>query len=378
MFLVGGFNKANPITVTGKYSFTFNIDTPSAETPQILTLFWFGIETRPRSWPTRRPVTRWGQKVAPTHVANFGPWTLSSFAAGGTQLTYARNPHLTGSRGQHRGDRHRRRSRGQHAFQLLDKGEIDQANNLSFEEDATLGQSTGTLAHSCASANRYYLAFNYKDSVFNNVLVRQAICLDDQPEADRDVGLPRLRPAGAYGIDFSLSPMAGTRDVPAVQPNVSQAAARQGGLREAPHARAGRTRRASRVTTRPSLAVFLKTQLVGRGDHLEPRVDLVETTTFNTDLAAGNFQIFLYQESPGVRRPRLLLDRGEQLWSPARLRQVALQGDRRRRCCGGVRRRSAAADRPAAENVLVEHPRHPGARDLHRRPRQRARTAHRR
>ena len=113
-----------------------------------------------------------------THTANYGPWVLESFEPG-TEASYSANPNFwdTERRGNITELIIRNVGESSTRAQLIQTGEADYAERLSFQEYADLDEGGAVNIVNCISPNRDTLMMNTKFEPFADPEVRKAISM---------------------------------------------------------------------------------------------------------------------------------------------------------------------------------------------------------
>lgn len=293
LYGLGGFDSKNLITVTGKYSFTLHVATPSVLSAQVLTLFWYEIYDAATVKAHAGPGDPWGKAWLTNNVADFGPWELSSFNPG-VSATYVRNPYYRGPSGNIAKVVITSVADAASRTQLLQSGQADYVEDLNFDQLKTLSKTKGTTVLNCASPYRDFIGFNYNDKPFTNVNVRRAISLAINRAQIAKSVYRGFGVAASHGIDTAFNPTAGFKYQ---QYNVAEA--------KQLLAKAGYRHLTFSLLYSPgtpgdyvtALAIFLKSELAKAGITVNLS-EVGQAATFSSDLKAGNFQAFIYSETP--------------------------------------------------------------------------------
>jgi peptide/nickel transport system substrate-binding protein len=297
LYNIGGFDKNNLVTVDSKYEFDLNLTAPNALSEQVLGLYFEEILDSTEMKKHATPTDPWAKTWLNTHVANFGPWALSSFTPN-QSVTYVRNPNAPGG-GNIKKVVITTVSDGSARTQLMQKGQVDRAESLSFAQYNTLS-SGSTKVNKCVSANRDFLGLNFKDAHFSNVDVRTAVSMAiDRSQLVQTV-YSGYGDGSTAGVSSAFKPTAGTSSYKYDPTRAKQLLAQAGypnGF-------------AFTLTYSPSypgpyaeaLAVYLKTQLakVGLTVNLQ---SVASATDFNSDLGAKNLTAFIAPEAPLLPDP---------------------------------------------------------------------------
>jgi peptide/nickel transport system substrate-binding protein len=297
LFTVGGYDKNDPITVDSPTEFDLNLSAPNALSPQVLALWFEEIldsKTMKAHATSKDP---WSKSYLDSHVADFGPWALSSFTPN-QSVTYVRNPNAPGGGNIKKvvittvGD-------GSARTQLLQKGQVDRAESLSFAQYNSLA-SSGATAAKCISANRDFLGLNWKDPHFKSATVREAVSLAiDRNQLVKTV-YSGYGSASKAGVSSAFDPTEGTSSFK-YDPSQAKALLAQAGYPKG---------FSFTLTYSPgypgpyteALAVYLKTQLakVGLTVNLQ---SVANSTDYSTELAKKNVTAFIAPEAPLLPDP---------------------------------------------------------------------------
>lgn len=297
LFSIGGFDKSNLITVDSKYEFDINLTAPNALSEQVLALYFEEILDSTEMKKHTDGSDPWAKKWLDTHVANFGPWALSAFTPN-QSVTYTRNPNAPGG-GNIKKVVITTVSDGSARTQLMQKGQVDRAESLSFAQYNSLA-SGSTMVNKCVSANRDFLGLNFKDPHFSNQDVRTAVSMAiDRAQLVQTV-YSGYGNASSAGVSTAFKPTEGTSSY-AYNPTKAKQLLAQAGYPN------GFSFTLAYSPTYPgpyteSLAVYLKTQLakVGLTVNLQ---SVASATDFTSQLGAKNLTSFIAPEAPLLPDP---------------------------------------------------------------------------
>lgn len=296
LFTVGGYDKDNPITIDSPTEFDLNLTAPNALSPQILALWFEEIldsKTMKAHATSKDP---WSKSYLDKHVADFGPWALSSFTPN-QSVTYVRNPHAPGG-GNIKKVVITTVADGSARTQLLQKGQVDRAESLSFEQYNSLG--SGATVAKCISANRDFLGLNWKDPHFKSATVRKAVSLAiDRAELLKTV-YSGYGSASTAGVSSAFKPADGTSSFKYDPTQAKQLLAQAGypngfsfTLTYSPGYPGPYTE---------ALAVYLKTQLAKVGLNVDLQA-VANQTDYSAQLDKKNLTAFIAPEAPLLPDP---------------------------------------------------------------------------
>lgn len=174
-FTVGGFDKANPITVTDDEHFTLNLTEKNALAPYALAgiagLIYDSKDVEAHA-TTEDP---WGANYLKDHTANYGPWNLTSFDS--QKLVFSKNKNYASKRGNVQSVTVETVPDASTRIQLVQSGQASETNGLDYTQLASLQKSKGVTITNCASTTRDWLGLNSSDPVLGKTEVREAISL---------------------------------------------------------------------------------------------------------------------------------------------------------------------------------------------------------
>lgn len=299
MYTLGGFDKANPITVTGPDTFTLNVSNPTTVTDLELTEIWQEIFDSQAVKANAGPSDPWGKKWLTDHVADFGPYKLANFVPG-QSVSYEPNPNYDGSKGNIGNVTVKIVTDASTRQEILQTGSAQAADALSFDQYASLGNSKSVGIVKCASPARDFLGFDVRSAPLSNVLVRQAISLaTNRQQIAQSVYRGYAQPAKS-GVASVFAPTAGTSNFVYDPAKAKQLLAQAGyskgfalSLAIAPSSTG------AYVTT---LAEYLQQELSQIG--ITVKIQTVPTASeFKADLSKGLYQAFIDTESPDFSDP---------------------------------------------------------------------------
>lgn len=297
LFSIGGYDKANLVTVTSKYEFDLNLTAPNALSTQVLALYFEEIVDSKTLKSHANAKDPWAKTWLDTHVADFGPWALGSFSPN-QSVTYVRNPNAPGG-GNIKKVVITTVTDGSARTQLMQKGQVNRAESLSFAQYNTLS-SGGSQVNKCISANRDFLGLNWKDPHFSNATVRKAISLAiDRSELLKTV-YDGYGVAASSGVSSAFKPTDGTSSFK-YDPDQAKQLLSQAGYGSG----FGFTLTYSPSYPGPyteALAVYIKTQLAKVGITVKLQA-IASATDYNTALGKKNLTAFIAPEAPLLPDP---------------------------------------------------------------------------
>jgi peptide/nickel transport system substrate-binding protein len=174
-FTVGGFDKANTITVTDDTHFTLNLAKPSALAPYALAGIAGIIYDSTVAKENATAEDPWAVTYLTDHTANFGPWDLESFSP--QQLTFTANENYAGERGNVSTVTVQTVTDASARIQLVQSGQASETNGLDYTQLASLASGNGVEVVQCTSPQRDWLGLNAADPIVGDTAVREAISL---------------------------------------------------------------------------------------------------------------------------------------------------------------------------------------------------------
>lgn len=245
----------------------------------------------------------WATEWMTTNVVLFGPWQLDSFDPG-SEAVYTPNPNFWDADRRGNIDRLviRNIDESSTRLQLVQTGEVDYAERLSFQEYETLEGVPSVDVLNCVSPNRDMLMLNIAgDDRFADPDVRQAVSLAINREA---------LVAGVYR-GFAIASTHGLSDIywtpPADADQIEYDPDRARELLEGAGLGDGFSMTITASPTRPgahaeSLAVQIQGMLADVG--IEAAIDVVPGSTEFSDLFfEGAYESILYLEPPALGDP---------------------------------------------------------------------------
>ncbi|GGL17362.1 ABC transporter substrate-binding protein [Nocardia jinanensis] len=172
-FKVGGFDRANPVTVIDPAHLRMNLVSRNAMAPYVLAsvagIILDSADVRANSTPE----DPWGKNYLTDNTANFGPWDLTGFTS--QQLTFDRNPNFAGKRGNIDQILLQTVADASSRIQLLQSGQVAEVTNLDYTQLEHLRDSDTVNLADCANPARDWLGLNASDPIVGKPEVRQAI-----------------------------------------------------------------------------------------------------------------------------------------------------------------------------------------------------------
>ena len=297
MYTLGGFNKIDPITVTGPLSFTLNVTTPTTITDLELTELWQEVYDAKTVQANATKADPWGKKYLADHVADFGPLKLTSFTPS-QSVSYGPNPNYTGPKGNISNITVKIVTDASTRQEVLQTGGAQAADALSYDQYSALNGKVGVV--SCASAYRDFLGLETKSGPLANEGVRQAISMAINRAQLVQAAYHGLAKSATSGVSSVFGPTTGTSNFVFDASKAKQMLASAGYPSGFPITLAIAPSSMGAYTT--TLAEFLKQQLAAVG--ITVTIQTVPTASqFKTDLSKGAYQAFLDTESPDFNDP---------------------------------------------------------------------------
>jgi len=243
-----------------------------------------------------------GNAFLESNTANFGPWVLDSFQPG-QEATYSAHPGYWDdeSRGNISDLVIRNVAESSTRMQLIQTGEADYAERLSFQEYADLQESGGSVqVLSCVSPNRDSLILNTEFEPFAETDVRRAVSMAIDREAlVQGVYLGFAEPSTTGMSRVYLADSSGLSTFEH-DPEQAQSLFEEAGVTDLSFTiTASPTRPGAHAE---SLAVQIQSMLSDVGVNAE--VDVVPgATEFSDAFFAGEYEAMVYLEPPALGDP---------------------------------------------------------------------------
>lgn len=292
-FTAGGFDIENPVTVKSPTEFDLNVANPSSISTQVLSFMWLEILDSATLLDNATADDPWAKKFLDANIANFGPWDLESFEPG-VSTVYKRNANAEPSEGNVERIVLRTIADSSTRSQLLQTGEIDRAEALSFTEYTALQELEDVRVSLCSSVSRTFLGLNWEDPAFGDVDVRRAISLALDREALTESIYGEFGVPATFGVHVAAAPTVGSSSYEFRLEEAREL------LEESGHEGLSFSLSYSpeNPTNAESLAVYIKQQLAEIGIEVT-LAPVGSVTDYRAALAAG-LQAYLYAETPVV------------------------------------------------------------------------------
>jgi len=178
-FLVTGvvdFDTDKPFEAVDDQTFAVNLNKPTALDVAVFTYHMFTVQDSKRIQQEAGADDPLGGEWLKTHSANFGPWQLEKFTPS-SEVIYTSNPNFFDKKSRQGIDRLIIRGvpDASTRLQLLESGQADYAERLSFDQYKRLETSDNGKLVNCASPNRDTLLLNESFEPFSDPDVRKAI-----------------------------------------------------------------------------------------------------------------------------------------------------------------------------------------------------------
>ncbi|MFT3866074.1 MAG: ABC transporter substrate-binding protein [Solirubrobacterales bacterium] len=204
---IGGLTAASvdtedPITVTGKYTFTINLTEPNPLLPKVFAVPNLNAPTLDAVEVKKHATSSdpWAKSWLATHTAGFGPLEVESFTPG-NQITWVRNPNYFGKPARSSEIIIKQVPESSTRTALLQSGSVDIALNLTPQEIKQVEGNSDVSVESVKSVRGIFFGLNTVQKPFDNVLVRQAIAYASPVEKMRKAVFlddPNVRQTGGY------------------------------------------------------------------------------------------------------------------------------------------------------------------------------------
>ena len=180
---VGHFQEENTFEALDEYTFAVNLAEATSLDVALFTYPLFGVVDSTAAKANANG-EEWAESWLAENFVNFGPWQLESFEPS-SQVVYTANPNYWDDDRRGNVDRLVIRSvpEASTRLQLLETGEVDYAERLSFDQYVRVAQTANTQLVQCVSPNRDTLMLNNAFEPFADPKVRQAISLAIDREA---------------------------------------------------------------------------------------------------------------------------------------------------------------------------------------------------
>lgn len=179
---IGGWDQDNPIEVVDDRTFVINVAEPNAVSLSILTTFFMTIYDSETVTENSSDADPWGYDYLATNTASFGPYQVATFEPG-VEVRLEPNPNY------HHGEPEinqvivRAVSEGSSRVQLVETGEVDIAQALTFDQLASLQNSDAVRLEQVLYPNIDVLVPNVEIEPFDDPRVRQAMAYAVDREA---------------------------------------------------------------------------------------------------------------------------------------------------------------------------------------------------
>lgn len=189
-FSTGGLDEANPVEKIDDYTIRINVEAPSPFDLAQFNYITYNIIDLDAIEEYITEDDPWAQAYLAENLPNFGPWQIENFSPA-DELVLVRNPNYWNADETGNVGRLIIKSipEASTRFQLLQQGDIDYAERLSFDQYQSIAATGAADVLKCLSPNRDTLILNFADERFADQRVREAISL----AIDRDEIV-----AGAY------------------------------------------------------------------------------------------------------------------------------------------------------------------------------------
>lgn len=178
MFDVARFSEDQPFEVRDDSTVAINLQEPTALDFALFTYPLFGVVDATEAQANASSSDEWAEEWMASHAVNFGPWQLDSFEPS-SQVELTRNPNYWDE--ENRGNISELVIRSvpdsSTRLQLVETGEADFAERLSFDQYLQVEQSPTTQLVNCVSPNRDTLILNNAFEPFADPDVRKAISM---------------------------------------------------------------------------------------------------------------------------------------------------------------------------------------------------------
>jgi peptide/nickel transport system substrate-binding protein len=300
---VGNFADDNTYEALDERTVAVNLDIAGALDASLFTYPMFAVHDSTAALENATDDDPWATEWMIDNVVTFGPWALESFDPG-NEVIYTTNPNFWDEARRGNVDRLviRNVDEASTRLQLVQTGEVDFAERLSFQEYETLQDAPSVEVLNCASPNRDMLMLNLgEDERFADPRVRQAISL----AIDRDALVAGVYRGFATPTTNGLSevywdPAAGASKIE-YDPDRARALLEEAGFAD------GLAFEMKVSPTRPgahaeSLAVQIQSMLDDVG--VQASIDVVAGSTEFSDLFfEGRYEAILYLEPPALGDP---------------------------------------------------------------------------
>ncbi len=294
--------KTNPIEPIDKSSFRLKVKARTAVDIAVLTWFQTRIIDSTEAKKHVTSADPYANTWLKTNAPGYGPWTVSGFAPG-SALFLTPNKNYTGPRGNIKKLIIRAIPDASTRRQLLESGQVDFADRLTFSDYASLTQkgtkNTGVRITRCFSADRTTMILNFKDKTLANPKVRQAIQLaTDRTELAKAAYLGQYL-ASKHGVGASYQFKKSDKTAfPKVDVTKAKALLAEAGFPN------GFNMNLTISPSRPGpevdqLSVLIKAQLAKIGINVNIQL-IAGSADFNAAFFAGNYQAMLYLEPPAI------------------------------------------------------------------------------
>lgn len=177
MFNVAKFNKDKPFEAQGDNTLVINLDQATALDVAVFTYPMLGVMDSTEAKKNANG-EEWAVTWLKTNAPNFGPWKIDTFAPS-SQIDFTPNPNYwdKGNVGNINKFVIRGVPDSSTRLQLVETGQADYAERLSFDQYTQVAGSAQAQLVNCVSPNRDTLMLSQKFAPFANPVVRQAVSL---------------------------------------------------------------------------------------------------------------------------------------------------------------------------------------------------------
>jgi len=297
---LANISTTNPITVTGPLTFTLNLAKPSPIALDVLQISAMGIVDEAAVKKNAGAGDPWGYKWLASHVAGFGPYTVSSYSSANA-VTLVPNPNYYGPKPSVTQIVFKQIPDAASRLQLLLGGEI----NLDWQADPTeyktLSSTSGVTVHfdHAALFSRILPNFRAGAGPLTNVLVRRAFQAAIDRTSIANAVLPGQATAANSCVPNSITPpgvtnLSNTGADPALAKQLLAKAGYPHGLTITVATNYGVT-----IADLPATAQFLQTELAKAGITL--KVDSYPTqAAYLNATAKGGYEALMDTFQPFV------------------------------------------------------------------------------
>ncbi len=204
----------DPITVIDDRTFELHVAAPSSMDLVVLTHYTVAIYDSTEAMKHATTDDPWAEDWLSKNTAEFGPFymTEADFTPGSEAILTA-NPNYFGERGNIDRIVYRAIPDAAARLQLLEAGEVDLANRLTYGQYQRLETNESVNLRECLASAHDYVALNYGDPAFSNPLVRQAISMGINREELLAVAYQGYNTVSLGGLHRNFMPPGAESDV---------------------------------------------------------------------------------------------------------------------------------------------------------------------